>query len=266
MNAGPKDGAPVKGRDGVTAGRRAAIVTGASSGIGAAVAHGLAGSGWEVHAIARRAERLKALADASGVVPHAVDVRDSAALERLTAGLQPELVVNNAGLGAGFAGLATATREDVERTIGTNVTSVLELLRLTLPGMIGRGRGHIVNIGSVAGLYPTVSAIYGASKGAVRLMGQNLRLELRGTGIRITEICPGRVSTEFYDAAVPDAELRARMKTTGIRELSPADVAAAVLYAVSAPAHVNVSTIELQPVEQTYGGVSFSPVDWPARD
>ena len=120
----------------------------------------------------------------------------------------------------------------------------------------------MVNLGSVAGLYPIVSVVYGASKGAVRLMSQNLRLELRGTGVRVTEICPGRVSTEFYDAAIPDPETRDRLKTTGIRELTPDDIAEAILYAVSAPAHVNVSTIELQPVEQVFGGVQFAPVDW----
>jgi 3-hydroxy acid dehydrogenase / malonic semialdehyde reductase len=237
-----------------------AIVTGASAGIGAGVVRRLSEAGWAVHAVARRADRLQALADETGCAAHAVDVRDGAALERLAAGLEADLVVNNAGLGAGITGLATASREDVARTIETNVTAALELLRLTLPGMIARGRGHVVNIGSVAALYPTGSAIYGASKAAIRLMSQNLRLELRGTGVRVTEICPGRVSTEFYDVAIPDAEARARAKATGIRELSPADIGAAVLYAVSAPAHVNVSMIELQPVEQTYGGVSFDPV------
>lgn len=249
----------------MSAANRVAIVTGASAGIGAGIARALAGAGWEVHAVARRAERLKELAEEIGCVPHDLDVRDGAALERLADGLETELVVNNAGLGAGMAGLATASREDVARTIDTNVTAVLELLRLTLPGMIARGRGHIVNIGSVAGLYPTLSVIYAASKGAMHLMGQNLRLELRGTGVRVTEICPGRVATEFYDASIPDPEARARLKTTGIRELSPDDIAAAVLYAVSAPAHVNVSTIELAPVEQTFGGVRFDPLDWSAR-
>ena len=128
--------------------------------------------------------------------------------------------------------------------------------------MVARKRGHVVNIGSVAGIYPATSAIYGASKGAVRLMSQNLRIELRGTGVRVTEICPGRVSTEFYDVAVEDPARRAQMKTTGIRELSPADIAAAVVYAASAPTHVNVQTVELQPVEQTYGGAQFSHIDW----
>lgn len=238
-----------------------ALVTGASSGIGEAVVRKLAAAGWQVHALARRGARLQALANATGCTPHVLDIRDGAALERLAAGLAPDLLVNNAGLGAGIAGLTGATREEVARTIDTNVTAVLELLRLTLPGMIARGRGHVVNLGSVAGLYPTVSAVYGASKGAVRLMSQNLRLELRGTGIRVTEICPGRVSTEFYDAAIPDPAIRDRMKTTGIREIGPGDVADAILYAVSAPAYVNVSTIELQPVEQTFGGANLDPID-----
>ena len=139
-------------------------------------------------------------------------------------------------------------------------------LRLTLPGMIARRRGHVVNLGSVAGLYPLVSAVYGASKGAVRLMSQNLRLELRGTGVRVTEICPGRVTSEFYDAAVTDPATRDQIKTTGIRELSPDDIAEAILYAVSAPAHVNVSTIELQPVEQSFGGAQFDPIDWEDKE
>jgi NADP-dependent 3-hydroxy acid dehydrogenase YdfG len=243
-----------------------ALVTGASSGIGAAVVRRLAAAGWEVHALARRAARLEALANETGCTPHALDIRDGAALERLMAGLAPDLLVNNAGLGAGITGLATATSDEVARTIDTNVTAVLELLRLTLPGMIARRRGHVVNLGSVAGLYPLVSAVYGASKGAVRLMSQNLRLELRGTGVRVTEICPGRVATEFYDAAVPDPATRDRIKTTGIREINPDDIAEAIVYAVSAPAHVNVSTIELQPVEQTFGGVRFDPIDWEDKE
>ena len=241
---------------------RTALVTGASSGIGAAIVRRLAAEGWEVHALARRAARLQALANETGCAVHAVDMRDGAALAKVAAGLAPDLVVNNAGLGAGITGLIGATRDEIAQTIDTNVTAVLDLLRLTLPGMIARKRGHIVNLGSVAGLYPITSAVYGASKGAVRLMSQNLRLELRGTGIRVTEICPGRVSTEFYDAAVKDPNLRGSLKDTRIRELSPDDIAEAVFYAVSTPAHVNVQTIELQPVEQTYGGVTFDRLNW----
>lgn len=244
----------------------AALVTGASSGIGRAVVASLAGAGWQVHALARRADRLAALERETGCVPHAADVRDGAAMERLMQGLAPDLLVNNAGLGAGITGLTGASRAEIAQTIETNVTAVLDLLRLTLPGMVARRRGHVVNIGSVAGLYPLVSAVYGASKGAVRLMSQNLRLELRGSGVRVTEICPGRVATEFYDAAVADPDRRAKLKHTGIRELTPEDIAEAILYAVSAPPHVNVSTIELQPLEQSFGGLHLDPVDWSEID
>lgn len=237
-----------------------ALVTGASSGIGAATVAALAGAGAEVHAVARRADRLQALAGQTGCRPHALDLTDAAARARLAAGIAPDILVSNAGIGAGIAGLATATLEDVERTVATNLVAVLDLVRLVLPGMRARRRGHLVTLGSVAGLYPGPSALYGATKAGVRMMGWNLRLELRGSGIRVTEVLPGRVATEFYDAAVADPATRARLKTTGIRELAPDDVAAAILWAVAAPAHVNVSAIELQPLEQSFGGIGFDPV------
>ncbi|MFO7856643.1 MAG: SDR family NAD(P)-dependent oxidoreductase [Paracoccaceae bacterium] len=239
---------------------RTALVTGASSGIGAATAEALAGAGLRVHVMARRADRLAALAERTGCIPHAADVRDPEALAAVVAAAAPEVLVLNAGRGGGFAGLADTSREELAATVETNVTAVLDLIRLALPAMIARGRGHLVLIGSTAALYPSVSAIYGGSKAAVAMIARNLRLELRGTGLRVTDIRPGRVRTEFYEAAIADAAVAARAKDTGIRDLSPADVAAAVLYAVQAPSHVNVSAIELQPVEQTYGGVFFDPV------
>ncbi|MEM7496684.1 MAG: SDR family oxidoreductase [Pseudomonadota bacterium] len=236
------------------------LVTGASSGIGAAIVRRMAGAGWTVHAMARRAERLEALAAETGCSVHAADVRDTDAL----AGLVPEIgagaLVNNAGLGAGIDGLVDAPAAAVAQTIETNVTGALQMTRLALPAMIAKGRGHVVNMGSVAGLYPINSAIYGASKGAVHLMSMNLRIELRGTGVRVTEINPGRVSTEFYDASVTDPSRRAALKETGIEELRPRDIAEAVHFALTAPPNVNVSLIELQPLEQSFGGVRFDPV------
>ncbi|MEO1274481.1 MAG: SDR family oxidoreductase [Pseudomonadota bacterium] len=236
------------------------LVTGASSGIGTAIVRRMSAAGWEVHAMARRAERLGVLAEETGCAVHAVDVRDDAAIEALVPGIGADALVNNAGLGAGIDGLVAAPAEAVAETIGTNVTAVLQLTRLALPAMIAKGGGHILNMGSVAGLYPINSAVYGASKGAVHLMSMNLRIELRGTGVRVTQINPGRVATEFYDAAVPDAGRRAALKETGIDELRPEDIAEAVHYALTAPSHVNVSLIELQPLEQSFGGVSFDRV------
>ena len=238
-----------------------ALVTGASSGIGASVVRSLVGAGFHVHAMARRADRLEALAAETGCMPVVADVRDTAALESAVADLAPDVLVNNAGLGAGLTGLVRASAEDVATTIETNVTALLQLTRMILPGMIARGTGHVVNLGSVAGLYPINSAVYGGSKGAVHLISQNLRLELRGTGVRVTEINPGRVTTEFFDVAVPEP-VEGIDKAPPIQALTADDIAAAILYAVQAPAHVNVSMVEIQPTEQAFGGGGFDPIDW----
>ena len=138
---------------------------------------------------------------------------------------------------------------------------LLEVTRQLLPAMIARGRGHVVNIGSVAGLYPINSVVYGGSKGAVHLASRNMRLELRGTGLRVTEIAPGRVATEFFDVAVPSQTARDVPKELPIRALTASDIADAIMFAVNAPAHVNVSMIELQPTEQFFGGVGFDPLE-----
>ena len=236
-----------------------AVVTGASSGIGEAVTAALADAGILVHAIARRRDRLDALAARTGCMAHVLDITDAAALADCMTRIAPDILVLNAGRGAGFEGLAETSRADMAATIETNVTALLDMIRLTLPGMIHRKRGHIVTLGSVSGLYASVSSVYGGSKAAVKMIAENLRLETRGTGIRVTDIRPGRVTSEFYDVALP-ADAATRAKDTKIRELAPGDIADAILYAITAPVHVNVSAIELQPLEQTYGGTRFDPL------
>lgn len=240
-----------------------ALVTGASSGIGAATATRLQADGYRVHALARRAERLEALAAATGCITHALDVRDHGQLTELAQSVGPvDVLVNNAGLARMDAPLHNSSVEDLVTTIDTNVTSAMVAARAVLPAMIERGRGHIVNIGSMAGLYPLAAASYGASKGAIHLLSLNLRLELAGTGVRVTEINPGRVSTEFYDVAVSDPVRRTDMKDSGVDEVTADEVADAIMYAIGVPRHVNINRIELQPTEQTYGGSSFDRVDW----
>jgi NADP-dependent 3-hydroxy acid dehydrogenase YdfG len=237
-----------------------AIVTGASSGIGAAVVRKLRARGLTVHAMARRQQRLDALAEETGCVTHVLDVRDTARTFEIINGLDADIIVNNAGLGRGFGKLHEATLEDIDTTIDTNVRAAIHVLRASVPGMLARNRGHVVNMSSVAGLYAIASPIYGASKGALHRLSQDLRLELGGSRVRLTEICPGRVSTEFFDAAVDDENKRAAVKATGIHELEADDIADAVMYAVDAPWRVNVSLIELQPTEQVFGGAVFMPV------
>ena len=237
-----------------------ALVTGASSGIGAAIVRRLRRAGREVVAVARRADRLRALAEETGCRVEALDVTDGGRAEAFVRDLAPGVLVNNAGTGQGIDGLENAGAEGIRTALLTNIEAPIRLTRAAIPAMRERGGGHIVTMGSIAGLYPIISAIYGAGKGAVHLMSQNLRVELRGTGIRVTEIAPGRTATEFYDAAVTNEAARARMTDTGIIELTPDDVASAVLWAIEAPPHVNIGLIELTPTEQALGGAHLVPV------
>ena len=239
---------------------RSALVTGASSGIGAAVVRRLCARGLTVHALARRQQRLEALAEETGCVSHVLDVRDTPRIAEVIGDLDADIVVNNAGLGRGFGKLHEARPEDIDTTIDTNVRAAIHVLRVSLPGMLSRNRGHIVNMSSVAGLYPIASPVYGASKSALHQLSRNLRLELAGSRVRLSEICPGRVSTEFFDAAIDDPDERAAVKETGINELTAEDIADAVVYALDAPWRVNVSLIELQPTEQVFGGMNLTPV------
>ncbi len=238
---------------------KAALVTGASSGIGAAVVVALRARGLTVFAAARREDRLDALAAETGCKPLALDVRDTKALYNALGGLEVDILVNNAGLGRGFEALFEVLPEDIDITLGTNVVAAVHVVRAVAPGMVGRKRGHIVNVGSIAGLYPIKSSIYGASKGAVHLLSQNLRIELQGSGLRVTEICPGRVETEFYQVAVGEEEAKEHYADFEI--LQPRDVADAILYALDTPWRVNVSTIEMTPTEQYPGGVTIVPVE-----
>lgn len=250
--------------------RPRALVTGASSGIGAATALQLVQAGYHVHAVARRLDRLETLAQSvrddlgDYLTPHPMDVTDSVALIELVDSIGTvDVLINNAGLGRMDETLAKSSIEDITATINTNVTASMVAARAVLPLMIEQGRGHIVNIGSMAGLYPLPAASYGASKGAVHLLSLNLRMELRGTGVRVTEICPGRIATEFYDAAITDPEKRATVKDSGVTEVTAEEVADAIVYALGVPPHVNINRIELQPTEQTYGGSQFDPVERP---
>ena len=246
-----------------------ALVTGASSGIGAALVKTLSQQNLEVHAVARRMQRLKQLAQTSGCHIHVLDLQDSEQIYQLGSQQDWDILINNAGILRGLEGIDKVSAADIDHSIDTNIRAVYHLLRSVLPGMIKRRRGHIINIGSMAGLYALQSSVYGGSKGAIHMISRNLRLELQGSGVRVTEICPGRVSSEIYDQpetqkpaqqSIEKAELASKIKNSQIRELDPEDIAAAVMYAIDSPWYVNVNRIELQPTEQTYGGSQFVPL------
>lgn len=237
-------------------GYRTALVTGASRGIGAAIVAALRQRGLEVHAAARSSDALQALAQRTGCRPLALDLTDTAALERALAGLEVDVLVNNAGIITAWRPLAEMTREDVDGMVDVNLRSMLHVLRVLLPGMIARDRGHVFNISSIAALYPfPASSVYGATKAAVRSLTNTLRIDLAGRRIRVTEIAPGRVETDIYvdafggDRRVTHDKLYARVEAS-----QPEDVAAVLLAALDSPARTDVTFIEVMPTAQTVGG------------
>jgi len=237
---------------------KTALVTGASSGIGEATVKALSGRGIRVYAAARRKDKLDDLANQTGCIPVVLNVRDKDSIYSTLEKFEIDILVNNAGLGLGFEALFEANPDDIQTTLETNVIGAAHVIRAVGAGMVKRNRGHVINIGSVAGLYPINSSIYGSSKGAIHSMSQNLRIELKGTRIRVTEICPGRVATNFFNIAVNDRKKSAQA-FEGYEALESEDIADAIIYAVDTPWRVNIGTIELSPTEQTFGGMEIIP-------
>jgi NADP-dependent 3-hydroxy acid dehydrogenase YdfG len=240
---------------------KTALVTGATSGIGMATAIKLSEAGIKVIATGRRLEKLKALKSKISCEIIELDIRDQDKIYSSLENLEIDILVNNAGVGRGFSPIFKTDPKDINTTTDTNVTSFLHVLRAVVPGMVNRKRGHIINIGSIAGLYPMASSVYGGSKGAVHLINQNLRLELSGTGVRATEICPGRVKTEFFDVAFSDNPQKKEEMMSGLTLLTQEDIADAIMFALKAPWRMNVSLIEITPTEQVPGGSKIEGVE-----
>jgi 3-hydroxy acid dehydrogenase/malonic semialdehyde reductase len=237
-----------------------ALVTGATSGIGLACAERLAADGARVVAVGRRAERLQALAARlpGRILPLPLDVSDRAAVERSLAALPApfdglDALVNNAGFALGLEPAHRASLEDWDRMIEVNCRALVHLTRTVLPGMVERRRGHVVNIGSVAGSYPYPGGnVYGATKAFVHQFSLNLRADLLGTGLRVTNVEPGMCDTEFSLTRFGGDRARADSVYAGMTPLSGEDVAEVVAWCLSRPAHVNVNTVELMPTEQAF--------------
>jgi NADP-dependent 3-hydroxy acid dehydrogenase YdfG len=231
---------------------RTALVTGASGGIGAAIARSLAGAGARVVLAARRLDKLRALSDElPGAQALELDVRDADAVERALADAELDVVVPNAGLARGVAPSYETPAADVDEMVDTNVKGVLNVLRAALPPMIARGHGDVVLLGSVAGyqVYPGGS-IYCATKYAVRALYESLRLDAAGKGVRFSTVNPGLVETGFSEVRFRGDAERAAAVYRGFDALTPDDVAEAVQWIVTRPAHVNVGELSLWPTMQ----------------
>lgn len=245
-----------------------ALITGATSGFGAACARRFAAAGWHLALCGRRQERLEALrtelAATTAVYAFPLDVRDEAAVNAAltmlpTAFAAVDLLVNNAGLALGLEPAQHCDRQDWHDMVDTNINGLLYCTRAILPGMVERNRGHVVNIGSVAGNWPYPGGnVYGATKAFVRQFSLNLRADLLGTRVRVTNIEPGMAETEFSHVRFKGNEDQANRVYAGVQPLQAEDIADVVYWAASCPAHVNINSVELMPVCQAFSPFAIS--------
>jgi NADP-dependent 3-hydroxy acid dehydrogenase YdfG len=232
-----------------------ALVTGASSGIGAAIVERFRRENIEVHAIARSAEALKQLAQRTGCIAHVIDVTDRAAIADLASRVQFDILVNNAGVDRPKKFLQ-ADEEDIDLLVDVNLRAVLHICRLIVPGMVERDRGHVVNISSIAGNYNFGgNSTYHAVKAGVAMLSNQLRLDAFGKRVRVTEICPGRVATDIFSHVHGnDPSVRERF-IDGFELPKAEDIAEAIAFAIAAPVAVNIGHMEITPTLQVMGGL-----------
>ena len=232
--------------------RPVAVVTGASSGIGAATALRLSQEGFHVVAGARRIERLQEIAQRCGGEGRQLDVTDPDSVQAFAAALpRVDVLVNNAGLALGREHITDLSEEDVETMWQTNVMGLLRVTRALLPVLLDGRDAHIVNVGSIAGIEPYAGGGgYTATKHAVHALSRTLRIELVGRPVRVTEVLPGLVETEFSMVRFKQDAERAAQPYKGLTPLSADDIADCIGWAVTRPPHVNIDEIVVRPIAQ----------------
>ncbi|CNH51682.1 3-hydroxy acid dehydrogenase [Yersinia aldovae] len=242
------------------------FVTGATSGFGEAIARKFISHGHQVIATGRRQERLDQLKDQLGANLHieSLDVRDRDAIQQVINGLPAELqnidlLVNNAGLALGLEPAHKANVDDWDTMIDTNTKGLVNMTRALLPAMVARNVGHVINIGSTAANWPYAGGnVYGATKAFVKQFSLGLRADLHGTHIRVTDIEPGMVGgTEFSLVRFEGDEDKVDKTYNGANPLTPEDIAEAVFWVATLPARVNINTLEMMPVSQSFAGLNI---------
>ena len=248
---------------------KTALITGATSGIGAACARKFAGAGYRLIITARRSEQLAVMAGklekefSTAVLPLCFDVRDHDAVKRALDSLPAawrdiDVLVNNAGLALGLEPEYAGDLSDWETMIDTNIKGLLYMTRLIVPGMIERQQGHIINIGSVAGDAAYAGgAVYCATKAAVKILSDGLRIDLAHTPVRVTNLKPGLVETNFSNVRFHGDTERASKVYQGIKPLTGDDIADVALYAAQAPAHVQIAEVLILATHQASGSVIY---------
>jgi NADP-dependent 3-hydroxy acid dehydrogenase YdfG len=234
------------------------LITGATSGFGAACARRFAAAGWRLVLTGRRRERLESLQAELGDAVAAIlslDVRDRQAVETALRDLpEIDVLLNNAGLALGLEPAWKADLDDWETMVGTNIKGVMYCTRALLPGMVARNRGHIINIGSTAGSWPYPGGhVYGATKAFIQQFSRNLRADLLGTRVRVTNLEPGMAESEFSKVRFKGDDQRAAKVYQGAEPLRPEDIAEIVFFVANLPSHVNINALEVMSVDQSWG-------------
>ena len=249
-----------------TSNPKIALITGATAGIGEAVAKRFAEAGMKLILAARRTEKLRALADSLPTPCHILDLdiceRDEVKKKFSTIPEQfsaIDVLVNNAGLALGLESSAEADLDDWDQMVDTNIKGLIYCARNILPGMVSRNQGHIINIGSVAGSYPYPGGnVYGGTKAFVHQFSLNLRADLLGTQVRVSCVEPGATKTEFLSVRFKGDIGRADNMLKGVNPMSPEDVAEVIYFVATAPRNVNINLLELMPVSQAFGPFAFA--------
>ena len=243
------------------------LITGATSGFGRASAELFRSNGWKLILTGRRKDRLQELLETFGdadVHIAAFDVRDRQQVEAMVQEIPQEfqdidILLNNAGLALGLKPAHETNLEEWETMVDTNIKGLLYMTRKILPAMVARGKGHIMNIGSIAGSWPYPGGnTYGATKAFVQQFSRNLRADLHGTGIRVTNIEPGLAESEFSIVRFGGDVDKASKVYEGTKPLTPFDIAEIIYWTASRPAHVNINSVEVMPVCQSWGNLSIS--------
>ncbi|AMT98084.1 MULTISPECIES: SDR family NAD(P)-dependent oxidoreductase [Psychrobacter] len=246
------------------------LITGASAGFGKALAEGLVAKGHRVIGCARRLEKLNALAETLGenFLPVVMDVSDTDSIPHIIANLpdgfnQIDVLVNNAGLALGTEPAHKASLDDWMRMTDTNVKGLIALTHAVLPAMVDRDSGYIINVGSIAGNWPYFGGnVYGATKAFVKQFSLNLRADLVGTQVRVTNIEPGVVAgTEFSNVRYHGDDDKAAKVYDGFKTMTGEDIGDILLWLIESPAHINVNRLEVMPVAQTYNGLTIAKQD-----
>jgi NADP-dependent 3-hydroxy acid dehydrogenase YdfG len=236
---------------------KTAVVTGATSGIGKATVLMLRDMGLAVYAVGRARQTLDELADGCGAIPIEADVRDTAAIAEALAGVEVDILVNNAGILSTRAAFHEIDPAEIDAMIDINLKAPMHLTRALLPQMVKRKRGHLIYLGSSGGqaAYPGMGA-YGPSKAGLSLFCDNLRCDLLGSSVRVSEIVPGRVQTALYRTAIASDQVNA-MLYDGYRPIQPEHIARVIRNVIELPVFVDVARVEVFPTDQATGGGSM---------